>query len=131
LSWQQVLLAKLEIQTSKNPVNNLVSYSGIIPRVKQTGGPEGKTSTDKVAKRCNHNLKNYVVQSGMHLGLHGPTDLMADHKRRDAAGQHADFGMGQRYVRMAMSLMRNCQVYTTPPTFETTKLKQKRGLDTT
>jgi len=98
----------------QKPVNNLVSYSGIIPRVKQTGGPEGKTSTGKVAKRCNHNLKNYVVQSGMHLGLHGPTDLMADHKRRDAAGQHADFGIGRRYVRMAMSLMRNCQVYIPP-----------------
>jgi len=98
----------------QKPVNNLVSYSGIIPKVKQTGGPEGKTSTGKVAKRCNHNLKNYVAQSGMHLGLHGPTDLMADHKRRDAAGQHADFGIARRYVRMAMCLMRNWQVYIPP-----------------
>ena len=95
-------------------LNNLVSYSGIIPRVKQTGGPEGKTCTGKVAKRCNHNLKNYVAQSGMHLGLHGPTDLMADHKRRDAAGQHADFGIARRYVRMAMCLMRNWQIYIPP-----------------
>ena len=98
----------------QKPVNNLVSYSGIIPKVKQTGGPEGKTSTGKVAKRCNHNLKNYVVQSGLHLGLHGPPDLMADYKRRDAASQHADFGMGRRYVRMAMCLMRNWQVYMPP-----------------
>jgi len=99
----------------QKPVNNLVSYSGIIPKVKQTGGPEGKISTGKVAKRCNHNLKNYVVQSGMHLGLHGPTDLMADHKRRDAGGQHADFGIGRRYIRMAMCLMRNWQIYIPPP----------------
>jgi hypothetical protein len=36
---------------------------------------------------------------------------MADYKRRDAFGQHADFGIGRRYLRMAISLMRTSQVY--------------------
>jgi hypothetical protein len=36
---------------------------------------------------------------------------MADYKRRDASGQHADFGIGRRYLRMAMSLMRTSQIY--------------------
>ena len=98
----------------QKPVNNLVSYSGIIPRVKQSGGPEGKAYTGKVAKRCNSILKNYVVQSGLHLGLHGPDDLMTDYKRRDAAGQHADFGIARRYLRMAMCLMRTSQIYMPP-----------------
>jgi hypothetical protein len=39
---------------------------------------------------------------------------MADHKRRDASGQHADFGMGRRYLRMAINLMRTSQVYLPP-----------------
>jgi transposase len=95
----------------QKPLNNLVSYAGIIPRVKQSGGVEGKTFTGKVAKRCNRILKDYVVKSGLHLGLHGPEDLMADYRRRDAAGQHADFGMGRRYLRMAMCLMRTSQIY--------------------
>lgn len=95
----------------QKPLNNLVSYSGIIPRVKQTGGSEGKTRTGKVAKRCNRILKDYVVQSALHMGLHGPEDLMADYKRREAAGQHADFGIGRRYLRMAMCLMRTSQIY--------------------
>ena len=95
----------------QKPLNNLVSYTGIIPRVKQTGGSEGKTYTGKVAKRCNRILKDYVVQSANHLGLHGPKDLMADYKRREAAGQHADFGIGRRYLRTAMCLMRTSQIY--------------------
>lgn len=95
----------------QKPVNNLVSYSGIIPRVKQTGGTEGKIRTGKVAKRCNRILKDYVVQSANHMGLHGPEDLKADYKRREVKGQHADFGIGRRYVRMAMCLMRTSQVY--------------------
>ena len=103
--------AELGNPYEQKPLNNLVSYSGIVPRVKQTGGPRGETYTGTVAKRCNRGLKNYLVQSGSHLGLHGPPDLMADYKRRDASGQHADFGMARRYLRMAMCLMRTSQVY--------------------
>ena len=39
---------------------------------------------------------------------------MVDYKRRDASGQHADFGVGRRYLRMAMCLMRTSQVYLPP-----------------
>ena len=116
--------AEIGDPNEQKPVNNLVSYSGIIPRVKQTGGPEGKTCTGKVAKRCNHILKNYVVQSGNHIGLHGPVDLMADYKRRDAGGQHADFGIARRYLRMAMCLMRNWQIYM-PPHLRNNKAKRE------
>jgi hypothetical protein len=82
--------------------------------VKQTGGPEGKTHTGKVAKRSNRILKDYVVQSANQLGLHGPEDLMTDYKRREAAGQHADFGIGRRYLRTGMRLMRTSQIYLPP-----------------
>ncbi len=36
---------------------------------------------------------------------------MPDYKRRDAQGQHADFGMARRYLRMAMGLMRTHHTY--------------------
>jgi transposase len=106
--------AEIGDPNEQKPLNNLVSYSGIIPRVKQSGGPESKAYTVSVAKRCNRILKDYVVKSALHLGLYGPEDLMADYKRRDASGQHADFSMGRRYLRMAMSLMRTSQIYLPP-----------------
>ena len=96
---------------NQKPLGNLVSYCGIIPRIKQTGGAEGSTYTGRVSKRCNRILKDYVVKSAVHIGLHGPQDLKADYRRRDAIGQHADFGMGRRFVRMAMCLMRTSQIY--------------------
>ena len=103
--------AEIGDPNEQKPLNNLASYSGIIPKVKQSGGPEGQKSTGHVKKRSNRILKDYIVQSASHIGLHGPEDLMADHKRRDAAGQHADFGIARRYLRMAMCLMRTSQVY--------------------
>ncbi|MBW2247141.1 MAG: transposase [Deltaproteobacteria bacterium] len=109
------------------PLNNLVSYTGIIPRVKQTGGPQGESYSGKVSKRCNRILKNYVVQSASHLGLHGPQELMADYKRREAAGQHADFGMGRRFLRIAMCLMRTSQIYLPPRLREPEAKLQERA----
>jgi transposase len=106
--------AEIGNPNGQKALNNLSSYAGIVPRVKQTGGLDGKTYTGPVAKRCNRILKDYVVKSAYHLGLHGPPDLMVDYKRRDASGQHADFGVGRRYLRMAMCLMRTSQVYLPP-----------------
>jgi len=92
-------------------LSQLVSYAGIIPRIKQTGGVQGKTQVKKVGKRCNRILKDYVVRSGYLIGVKGPEELKLDHKRRGAQGQHADFGMSRRYLRMAMCLMRTSQTY--------------------
>lgn len=96
---------------TQRPVNNLVSYAGIIPRVSQTGGPDSEAHVGSVAHRCNKILKDYIVQSASHIGLHGVEDLMADHQRRDAEGQHANYGIARRYLRIGMHLMRNSCIY--------------------
>ena len=96
---------------SQPSLRRLSSYSGIVPRVKQTGGPDGASRHGTVSRRCNHLLKNVVVQSGNHLGQHGPEDLKEDHRRRGANGQHADFGMARRFLRIGMNLMRTGQCY--------------------
>ena len=103
--------AEIGNPATQKPVGNLTSYSGIIPRVTQTGGSDSSGHTGSVAKRCNRVLKDYLVQSASHLGLHGVDDLMADHKRRDAAGQHANYGIARRYLRIGMHMMRHWHIY--------------------
>ena len=39
---------------------------------------------------------------------------MADHRRREAAGQHANYGIARRYIRIGMRLMRNSEIYLPP-----------------
>ena len=46
------------------------------------------------------------------MGQHGPDDLKKDYHRRESNNQHADFGMGRRYIRLAMHLMRQGEIYT-------------------
>lgn len=103
--------AEIGNPVTQKPVGNLTSYSGVIPRVNQTGGSDSSPHTGSVAKRCNRILKDYLVQSASHQGLHGVDDLMADHKRREANGQHANFGIARRYLRMGMHRMRFSHIY--------------------
>lgn len=96
---------------SQPSLRRLTSYAGIVPRVKQTGGPDSEAKHGTVGRQCNRILKNYIVQCGCHIGLHGPKDLREDHHRRTANGQHADFGLARRYLRIGMRLMRDNQAY--------------------
>ena len=118
--------AEIGDPVTQKPVSNLTSYSGIIPRVTQTGGSDSSPHTGSVAKRCNRILKDYLVQSASHQGLHGVDDLMADHKRREANGQHANFGIARRYLRMAMHMMRFSHIYL-PPELRTGVPSEARG----
>jgi len=106
--------AEIGAPASQPSTRRLTSYAGIVPRVKQTGGPEKGAKTGKVSRRSNHILKDFIVQCGNHLGQHGPVDLKEDHRRRGANKQHADFGMARRFLRMGMCLMRNNDSYVPP-----------------
>jgi transposase len=106
--------AEIGDPATQRPVHNLTSYAGIIPRVSQTGGPDSEARIGSVSPRSNRILKDYLVQSASHIGLHGVADLMADHHRRDAAGQHANYGIARRYLRIGMHLMRNSTIYLPP-----------------
>jgi transposase len=105
------ICAEIGDPDKQKTLRELVSYAGIIPRLKQTGGPQGKIQVKKVGKRCNRILKDYVVRSGHLIGIIGPEEFKLDYKRRNAQGQHTDFGMSRRYLRMAMCLMRTSQTY--------------------
>lgn len=103
--------AELSADALSKPIRRSVSYAGIVPRTEQTGGPDKPAVQRHVSRRCNHRLKNFVVQCANHVGQHGPCELKEDHARRVANGQHADFGMGRRYMRMAIHLMRTGEIY--------------------
>jgi transposase len=95
----------------QNSVRRLSSYTGIVPSTFQTGGPESPPVSGTVSRRCNHYLKDVVLRSSQSLYLLGPPELKEDFSRRAASGQNALFGVGRRYIRLAMSLMRNCECY--------------------
>jgi len=50
------------------PLKNQVSYAGIVPRTKQTGGEEKEPSRGHLPADCNHVLKDYLIQASKSVG---------------------------------------------------------------
>jgi len=96
------------------PLKDLCSYSGVVPRVKQSGGPEKPARTGSVRKGCNRILKNYLVQAAAKMRDCGPEGLQDAYEQLDANGQHADFVIARRLLRIFKFMMIYQSIYLPP-----------------
>lgn len=87
------------------------AFAGIAPRVKQTGGPESPARIGGKRRNFNRILKDYTLQAGNHLYLHGPEELLHDAARRKLAGKAVDTAMARRFLRIARALAKNHCIY--------------------
>lgn len=112
-----VLAAQLTAELGEvrdRKLKNLVSYSGIVPFVAQSGGPEQEAQTGGCPRRYNHIVKDVVMQLALHMGRHGPEELVRDYARREVNRQNKDFGIARRYLRIYSHLVREQCVYLPP-----------------
>jgi transposase len=105
------LVAELGEGSSWKALRRLCSYCGIVPRVNQTGGPDQPAQTGTVQRRCNRRAKNWAVQAGGSIGKHGPAELREQYRQLERNGQHAEFIMSKRLLRLCKDLMRRGTVY--------------------
>ncbi len=94
--------------------DSLCAYSGIVPRVAQSGGPEQPARHGSTAKRCNRVLKDWVAQSSQKIALYGPPELKDRMTRWKVNGQHAVFAGAKRYLRLLRCIVRNEVPYLDP-----------------
>jgi transposase len=94
--------------------DSLCAYSGIVPRVYQSGGPDSPARQAGTSVRCNRILKDWVVQSSQKIGLYGPPELKDRMTQWQANGQHAAFAGARRYLRLLRTLVRSEVPYLDP-----------------
>lgn len=88
-----------------HPSKQLCAYAGVVPRSKQSGGPDKEAHQGKTPVGCNRILKNYLVQAANKVGHYGPQDLKETYHNLKANGQHADFGIARRLLRSFRHMM--------------------------
>jgi len=92
-------------------VRRLCSYAGVIPRVKQTGGPERQAIATHVQSRCNKRFKNAILQAVEKVCIWGSDDLRQTAQKLEARGAHREFAMAKRLVRLCKNLVATGTVY--------------------
>ncbi len=90
----------------------MASYAGIIPRIKQTGGPDSASRTFSVGHHCNHRLKNHVVRAATAIGQqHGPPEIKEHWQHLLDKDQHAGFIHARRLLATSKALMINGTIW--------------------
>jgi hypothetical protein len=105
------LTSELGDVTHWQGLRHLCSYCGVVPRVAQTGGPDHPARIGTVQRRCNRRAKNWLVQCATKLGEMGPDELQTQYQQLVQRGQHAQFVMSKRFLRLAKDLLRRQTVY--------------------
>lgn len=92
-------------------VRQLCSYSGVVPKTKQTGGPSKEATVGTVQPRCNKRFKNVVLQAVEKVIQFGPEELRLTAAELEARGAHTEFALAKRLVRLAKYLALTGTVY--------------------
>lgn len=92
-------------------VRELCSYCGVVPKTKQTGGPDKPATVGRVQQRCNKRLKNVVLQAVEKVLQFGPEDLRQIAQELEARGAHTQFAIAKRLLRLTKYLAITGTVY--------------------
>jgi transposase len=103
--------AELGPPSQWHSVRQLCSYSGVVPKTKQTGGPDQEPVVGAVAQRCNKRLKNVVLQAAEKVIQYGPDELRQTAQQLEARGAHTAFALAKRLVRLGKYLATTGTVY--------------------
>lgn len=104
-------MAELGPPAQWRAVRRMSAYAGVVPRTKQTGGPDKPPQTGHVQQRCNKRFKNIVLLAVEKVRQFGPEDLRRDAEKLEAQGSHTEFGMAKRLVRLANYLVHTGTIY--------------------
>jgi hypothetical protein len=92
-------------------VRQLCSYCGVVPKSKQTGGPDKEAIVGPVQQRSNKRLKNVVLQAVQKVIRYGPEELRRAAQELQARGAHTEFALAKRLVRLGKYLAVTGTVY--------------------
>jgi transposase len=104
-------MAELGQPSRWHAVRQICSYAGVVPRSKQTGGPDKEAVVIGVHPRCNKRFKNVVLLAVEKVRQWGSEDLRQTAQELEARGAHTNFAMAKRLVRLAKYLVITGNVY--------------------
>ncbi len=104
-------MAELGPPTQWRALRRVSAYGGVVPRTKQSGGPDKPPQTGHVQQRCSKRFKNVLLQAVGKMQQFGPEDLRRDAEKLQAQGSHTDFGLAKRLIRLAKYLVTTGTIY--------------------
>jgi transposase len=85
--------------------DNMVSYGGIVPRVKGTGGPSKAPKVGHLPMDANHTLKDYLLQAAHHVATTGEHRLRKHFQRVENHEGRSRLSTAKMLVRIGRQMV--------------------------
>jgi len=114
LSWAPGLYAELGDPLRRRNVHSMAALGGIVPRSKQTGGPEKPAVTGHRGKNCSAFLKHILMSGAVSISQYGHPEMRQAYQTDKDMGRDARARLAQRLLRASLYLIDN-QSFFLPP----------------
>lgn len=114
LRWAAGLYAELGDPMRRRNVHAMAALGGIMPRIKQSGGPDSPAVVGHRGKRCSSFLKHVLMSGAISISQYGHPEMRETYQTDKALGRDARTRLAQKLLRIALYIIDH-QTFFLPP----------------
>jgi len=114
LRWAPGLYTELGDPIRRRNVDCMAALGGIVPRVKQTGGPDKPAVVGHRGKNCSSFLKHILMSGAISVSQYGHPEMREAYQTDKALGRDARTRLAQKLLRISLHIIDH-QTFFLPP----------------
>jgi transposase len=114
LRWAPALYAELGDPIRRRNVHSMAALGGLVPRLKQSGGPNKPAVIGHRTKGCSSFLKQILISGAVSLSQYGHPEIREAYQLDKAMGRDARTRMAQHLLRVSLHMIDH-QTFYLPP----------------
>jgi transposase len=114
LRWAPGLYAELGDPIRRRNVHSMAALGGIVPRLKQSGGPNKPAIVGHRGKICSSFLKHVLMSSTVSVSQYGHPEMREAYQTDKALGRDARTRLAQKLLRIVLHIIDH-QTFFLPP----------------
>jgi len=114
LRWAPGLYAELGDPIRRRNVHSMAALGGIVPRLKQSGGPDKPAIVGHRRKGCSSFLKHVLMSGAISMSQYGHPEVRQAYQTDKALGRDARTRLAQKLLRLTLHIIDH-QTFFLPP----------------
>jgi len=114
LRWAPGLYAEIGDPIRRRNVHSMAALGGLVPRLKQSGGPNKPAVVGHRTKGCSSFLKQILISGAVSLSQYGHPEIREAYQLDKAMGRDARTRMAQHLLRVSLHMIDH-QTFYLPP----------------
>jgi hypothetical protein len=126
LRWAPGLYSELGDPLRRRNVDSMAALGGIVPRIKQSGGPDSPAVVGHRGKCCSSFLKHILMSSAISVSQYGHPEMREAYQADKAIGRDARTRLAQKLLRITLHIIDH-QNFFLPPSLHEESTHQQRS----